>query len=157
MSDIVQRIAMKALIVNKGGKVLILREAATYGDGTQYGRYHLPGGRVVAGEHFEEALKREVREETGLEIDMQHPIYVGEWRPVIRGVPHQIIGTFFVCSPSTEDVKLSSEHDDYKWIDPSSRREYDVMDPEDKVLDRFAKVTQEALRKFETTKPNESL
>lgn len=53
MADVVQRIAMKAVIVNKEGKVLVLREAATYGDGTQRGRYHMPGGRIEAGENFE--------------------------------------------------------------------------------------------------------
>lgn len=137
MTDIVQRIAMKAVIVNKEGKVLILREAATYGDGTQLGRYHMPGGRIEVGENFEDALRREVREETGLEIDIEYPIYVGEWRPVIRDVPHQIVATFMVCKPKGNKITLSTEHDDYKWIEPAERNAYDVMDPEDKVIDRF--------------------
>jgi len=139
MAEIVQRIAMKAVIVDKTGKVLILREAATYGEGTQRGRYHMPGGRIEAGENFEEALRREIKEETGLEVEIDRPIYVGEWRPVIRGVPHQIIGTFFVCTPKGENsVKLSDEHDDYKWINPKDRSKYDLMNPEDKVIDNFA-------------------
>lgn len=138
MTSMVQRIAIKALIVNKEGKVLILREAATYGDGTQRGRYHMPGGRMEKGEPFEDALKREVMEEAGLEVELEYPIYVGEWRPVIRQVPHQIVGVFIVCTPKTEKIRLSEEHDDYKWINPTNWREYDVMDPEDKVLDRFA-------------------
>jgi 8-oxo-dGTP diphosphatase len=137
IEKIVQRIAMKAVIV-KDGKVLILREAATYGDGTQRGRYHMPGGRIEIGENFEEALRREVREETGLEVNIEYPIYVGEWRPVIRGVPHQIVAAFLVCTPKTDVVTLSTEHDDYQWIDPKERANFDVMDPEDKVLNRFA-------------------
>lgn len=128
---------MKAVIV-KDGKVLILREAATYGDGTQRGRYHMPGGRIEPGENFEQALRREVREEAGIEVEVEHPIYVGEWRPVIKGVPHQIVATFFVCTPKSTEIMLSTEHDDYQWIDPEKRSDYDVMDPEDKVIDRFA-------------------
>lgn len=128
---------MKAVIV-KDDKVLILREAATYGDGTQRGRYHMPGGRIESGENFEDALRREVREETGLEVDVEYPIYVGEWRPVIRGVPHQIVATFLVCKPKAGKVTLSTEHDDYQWIDPKKRSNYDIMDPEDKVIDCFA-------------------
>ncbi len=89
-----QRIATKAVIV-KDDKILILREAATYGDGTQRGRYHMPGGRVEIGEPFEDALRREIREETGLEVTIGLPIYVGEWHPVIKGVPNQIIAIFF--------------------------------------------------------------
>lgn len=136
--EIKQRVAMKAVVVNEDGKVLILREAATYGDGTQRGRYHMPGGRVEPGEHFEDALKREVMEEAGLEIEIVRPIYVGEWRPVIKGVPHQIVATFFVCKPvSGEGVKLSSEHDEYLWFDPKEQSKYDIMDPEDKVIDAY--------------------
>lgn len=138
MTDILQRIAMKAVIVNDAGKVLILREAVTYGDGTQLGRYHMPGGRVEAGENFEAALKREVREEIGLEVAIDKPVYVGEWRPVIKGIQNQIIGVFFRCRPLSTAVTLSYEHDEFAWIDPKDWRDYDVMDPEDKVLEVVA-------------------
>jgi 8-oxo-dGTP diphosphatase len=135
-SQIVQRIAMKAVIV-KDGKVLLLREAATYKDGTQVGRYHMPGGRIEAGENFEEALRREIKEETGLTVDIVQPVYVGEWRPVIREVAHQIIGVFFICRPTSEEISLSDEHDDYKWVTKEDFSNYDVMDPEDKVLSTY--------------------
>jgi len=131
-----QRIALKAVIVNDG-RVLILREADTYDEGTQNGKYHMPGGRLEVGEPFQEGLAREVFKETGLKVDVEYPIYVGEWRPVIKGVPIQIVGVFFVCKPKSKKVVLSDEHDDYKWIDPSERKKYQIMDPEDKVLDRF--------------------
>ena len=129
---------MKAVIVNKEGKVLILREAATYGDGTQRGRYHMPGGRIEIGENFEAALRREVQEEAGIEVDIEYPIYVGEWRPVIKGVPHQIVATFLVCTPKSTEIRLSTEHDDFQWVDPADYKDFDVMDPEDRVLDCFA-------------------
>ena len=134
--DILQRVAAKAVIV-KDGKILILREAATYGEGTQRGRYHMPGGRVEIGEHFEDALRREVREETGLEITIDTPLYVGEWRPVIKGQPNQIIGIFFVCQPTTADITLSTEHDSYEWIGPASQADFDIMDPEDLVIEQY--------------------
>jgi 8-oxo-dGTP diphosphatase len=139
-----QRIAMKAVIV-KDDKVLIIREAETYGDGTQIGRYHMPGGRIEPGEHFEKALRREVREETGLEIEIDYPLYIGEWHPVIKGVPHQIIAVFSVCTPKSSRVTLSNEHDDYQWIEPKKRKDFDIMDPEDKVLDRLTEITTKHL------------
>ncbi len=76
MNDIVQRIAIKAVIV-KDKKVLVLREAVTYKEGTNHGRYHFPGGRLNIGEPFLQGLKREVREETGLEITIKNPLFVG--------------------------------------------------------------------------------
>ncbi len=140
--DIVLRVAMKAVIV-KDGKILILREAATYADGTQRGRYHMPGGRIEPGENFEDALRREVKEETGLEVEIIMPIYTGEWRPIIREVPHQIIGTFLACSPKGKiEIKLSTEHDAFEWISPADREKYDIMDPEDKVIDKYAELVR---------------
>lgn len=139
--DMVQRIAVKAVIVNNG-KILILREAATYSDGTQLGRYHMPGGRIEVGEPFDFGLRREVQEETGLQITIEYPVYVGEWRPTIKSTPNQIVGIFFVCKPTSTGIRLSSEHDDYQWIDPLERRNFDIMDPEDKVIDRYAAWTK---------------
>ena len=135
--DIFQRVAMKAVIVDGSGKILILREAKTYEDGTNHGRYHFPGGRVEPGENFEQALKREVREETGLEVELEYPVYVGDWQPVIKGVPHQIIATFIVCKPKQGSVTLSTEHDDYQWLDPNTYKNYDLMDPDDKVIEAY--------------------
>jgi 8-oxo-dGTP pyrophosphatase MutT (NUDIX family) len=98
----------------------------------------MPGGRVEIGENFEEALHREVQEETGLKVSIDYPLYVGEWRPVIKGTQNQIVGVFMVCTPLSDKITLSTEHDDYQWINPSERKKYDVMDPEDKVIDRYA-------------------
>lgn len=143
--DIIQRVAMKAVIV-KDGKVLILREASTYKEGTQTGRYHVPGGRIKIGENFEEGLRREVLEETGLEVKIGMPLYVGEWRPVIKDTPHQIIAMFIICQPASDaEIVLSDEHDAYEWIEPAKRSEFDIMDPEDKVIDNFSKLAEKGI------------
>lgn len=138
-NNIVQRIATKALIVNVKGEILILREASTYEEGTNVGRYHLPGGRLNPGEKFLDGLKREVDEEAGLKIEIGKPIYVGEWRPIIKGVQNQIVAIFFICKPLTDKVRLSEEHDDYKWVLPNEIKKYDVMSPEDKVIEEYIK------------------
>src|SRR3990167_2126514 len=78
--EIKQRIAGKAVIV-QDGKVLILRESDKYKEGTNKGRYDFPGGRVKSGENHEEALKREVREECSLEIEIEGSIFGGEVEP----------------------------------------------------------------------------
>lgn len=134
-------IAPKALIVNDRGQVLILREApaATYLGNTQSGRYQLPGGKLDPGETFDECLKREVLEETGLSIDPGEPLLVGEWRPVVRGVQQQIIGVFVAAKAKTETVRLSGEHDEYLWIDPANRSDYDVIPPDCDAIDAYAK------------------
>lgn len=136
MVKIQQRIACKALIQHKG-KVLILREAPTYKDGTNIGKFHMPGGRIEVGEPFMDGLAREVLEETGLTIKVGMPIYVGEWFPKIRDVQNQIIAVFFMCEASSETVQLSSEHDKYEWIAPETYSKYNLMTPEDKVIQTY--------------------
>lgn len=52
---------VRAVILNKEGKALLVKYA---------GLYMLPGGRVDSGEQPLEALKREILEESGIEIDI---------------------------------------------------------------------------------------
>jgi 8-oxo-dGTP diphosphatase len=135
---IVQRIAFKAVITNDKNEVLLLREASTYEEGTNIGKYHLPGGRLEPGEAWQDGLKREVAEESGLEVEIIKPLFVGEWRPVIKGVQNQIVALFMVCKATqTSSVKLSEEHDDYKWVGADAWHNLNVMSPEDEVLTTF--------------------
>ena len=56
---------MGALIINEGRILLVER-----GHEPLRGYWSLPGGVVETGESLEDALRREVREETGLEVDV---------------------------------------------------------------------------------------
>lgn len=118
--------AMKAFVVYNG-KVLVLREASNYADGTQTGKYDVPGGRVELGQRFDESLRREIFEETGLTVSLGQPFHVGEWRPIVRGEEWQIIATFFICETDTDQVILSEDHDDYLWIDPANYAEFNLI------------------------------
>lgn len=137
MTDIVLRVAAKAVIINEHGKVLLLREASTYEEGTHLGRYQIPGGRLNPGESYEDGLRREAKEETGLAVEPLYPIFVGEWRPTIKGVPTQIIAIFTVCKARSSDIKLSEEHDAFEWVNPADYT-VDVVDPEPEVLKLLA-------------------
>jgi len=112
-------VATKAFILNKG-KVLIIRESGKYRDGTHTGIFDLVGGRITPGQPFNKSLQREIREETSLRVKIGNPFFVSEWRPVVRGQQWQIIGIFFLCKALNTKVKLSRDHDAYKWIDPKS-------------------------------------
>ena len=60
-------VAVGALAVNHGRLLCIRR-----GHGPGAGLWSLPGGRVEAGETLREAVVREVLEETGLEVVVDH-------------------------------------------------------------------------------------
>ncbi len=133
------RVAAKALVINQDGEVLILREASSYEEGTNHGRYHVPGGRVNPGEPFAEALAREVLEETGLKIRIGVPIYQGEWWPKIKNIQNQIIALYILCFTDSKNVQLSDEHDKYVWLQPSDHKKYDIMSPEHEVIEEYIK------------------
>lgn len=63
----VQRLAARALL-RRGDEILLARIAGT-GYGTA-GSWTLPGGGVDHGEHPEDSLRREVLEETGLDVEL---------------------------------------------------------------------------------------
>jgi 8-oxo-dGTP diphosphatase len=134
-NKIEQRIAAKAVIVSEG-KVLMLRESNKYEEGTNVGRYDFPGGRVALGENIFVGLKREAKEEAGLDIEIVEPIYVGEWSPVIKDVTLQIVAIFFKCTAADLNVKLSSDHDDYQWVGLDTIDKYDLMQPNRQVIEK---------------------
>ena len=139
MTEYIQRVAMKAVIV-RDGKVLLLREAQTYKEGTNIGKYGIPGGRIEPGEHWKDALNREVMEETGLTVIIEKPIYVGEWFPTIKGVPTHIVAMFFMCTATSSDITLSQDHDAYEWVSVTDYSHLHIMKPEDEVLDIVADI-----------------
>lgn len=71
-----------------------------------------PCGRAKMGENLEEALIREVREETGLTIEIIKFVY--QWKGLHDG--EKIKSFTFVCSTNSDMVVLSDEHSDYAWV-----------------------------------------
>ncbi len=73
----INRIIVAALIFSKDGKLLMgtkdPRRGGVYSD-----CWHLPGGGVEEGETLEQALKREVKEEVGIDISTYKPILISE-------------------------------------------------------------------------------
>ncbi len=127
------KVAAKAVIV-RDGTVLIVREAHTYEEGTNIGIWGLPGGRINDDEAFYDGLAREVREETGLDVEPIRPVYVGEWWPVIKDVPHHIVAMFVVCVPLSTTVVLSDEHDEFVWVGIDELEQYHIMPPDDQLI-----------------------
>lgn len=65
-----------ALLKNKENQYIIIQRA--WNSRHYPGEWEIPGGHVLAGERAEEALIREVREETGLDISFLNKMYLGK-------------------------------------------------------------------------------
>jgi ADP-ribose pyrophosphatase YjhB (NUDIX family) len=109
-------LAVSAAII-RDGKVLAVRRARN----PALHLYTLPGGAVEAGETLMQAVSREVREETSLEIE---PVALAGHREVIardaqgRVERHFVILSFAARWRSGEPV-LNEELDDARWLAPT--------------------------------------
>lgn len=103
----------KAILFDDNHKILVLSRSNTHP--TSAGRSDLPGGEVDEGEGPDEAIVREIDEETGLklQIDKLTMSYTTttyyENRSIIRFLYVGIVG-------KVDEIKLSSEHSEYVWL-----------------------------------------
>jgi len=123
-------VSQKAVILNKEGKFLIIHRTATAP--TNPNKWDLPGGDLNFGEDTIKGLIREVKEETGLEIQDIKPFDVeshidekGEFWVTIA----------YRAKTTSEEVILSFEHDEFRWVAP---KEFLKLESSDK-LRRFIK------------------
>jgi len=75
-------------------------------------KWIFPGGRLDENENPKEALIREIKEETGLDVDLLFPCDVAMWGKN----DDQRYAVFFLCTSKNNEVKLSHEHQDFKWF-----------------------------------------
>ncbi len=100
-----------ALIFNSSGKVFLMKSHKWKGN------YVIPGGHVELGESIEDALKREIKEETGLDIyDIEFILFqefvYGEefWKK------RHFIFFDFSCRTDSAEVRLNSEGQEFVWV-----------------------------------------
>lgn len=100
----------------RDGRVLIVRRARP----PAHGLYTLPGGGVELGETLEEAVIREVREETALEIS---PVALAGYRQAIARDAKGDVERHFVILPFAArwisgEISLNEELAEAHWLVP---------------------------------------
>ena len=98
------------------GKVLLLkiRKKSSH----DAGRWEIPGGKVKKCEYFDNALKREYLEETGLEVDVDSLLSVvrRDYTACKTGEDVKSIQLIMKVTCKSDEVTISEEHDDYGWF-----------------------------------------
>jgi len=104
------KIIVKSIIFNKTlGKILLMQRSKT--DLVGANTWEGVGGNIEAGETLEEAIKREIREETKItEVEIGRIAYA----TLVDGDNPYLIVAYF-CEVSTENVSLSDEHQAFMW------------------------------------------
>ena len=127
------RNAAKAFAVRDGKLLIVKREPKNV---QTPGIWEIPGGRLEIGEDPVEGMKREMLEETGLEVEVVMPFSV---RHFTRKDGQVITMLVFLCKALGDDVKLSAEHTHYEWVPVEKAKEKisDFYFPE---VERFLKM-----------------
>ncbi|UYZ24129.1 NUDIX hydrolase [Mesobacillus jeotgali] len=95
------------------GNILIVK--------TRDGGWVYPGGQVEAGENLMDALIREIKEESGINVEVSYLVGVYsntgtfKWYDGVTDVPTQVIFDF-VCKPVGGELSVSEETTDSRWV-----------------------------------------
>ena len=104
-----------------------------------YQRFHpwgLPGGSLEYGEHPEEAVVREVREETGFIVGIERLLLVDSWLP-------DLVGLYYLCRISDGTFHPSDEVSEYRYF--SADRLPDVHSLDREIIEQLYELVQREL------------
>ena len=121
-------------IIVEGDRVLLVER----GQEPQKGCWSLPGGLVEAGEHLKDALRREVREETGLEVE---PLSVFEvFERIMRdetGRPeYHYVLIDYLCQVQGGELKAASDVRRAAWVSRAGLSSYRITEGTQAVIER---------------------
>jgi 8-oxo-dGTP diphosphatase len=78
--------------------------------------WDLPGGHVEYPEEPKASLRREIKEETGLDVSELEPLHViSEYK---EEKPVYYLWIVYKTKAMSEKIALSDEHSDYRWVTP---------------------------------------
>lgn len=109
-------ITQSAVLQNSKGEVLILQHKS--------GPWLLPGGRINEGESWLDALKREVKEETGSDDFSVTRILDADSFTDENKAKYTIT---FLCSTPGFEVRLSGEHQALAWVTKETFGDYEYF------------------------------
>ncbi|MFZ3076929.1 MAG: NUDIX domain-containing protein [Candidatus Aenigmatarchaeota archaeon] len=115
-------------IIEKEGKFLILKRSEK--DEFRANEWDIPGGGMKFGEEPKECLKREVKEESGLDIDNIKPLSF--WTFFKDSGRTQVFVVNVLCKHKSGKVILSNEHSEFKWIDSDEVGKFNIYEGAEK-------------------------
>ena len=102
-----------ALISRDDGQVLLVRKRATEA-------FMQPGGKIEAGEHPQAALRRELSEELGIEVDPDEMTYLGRYTAPAAHEPGRLVDAEIFRVAIARSVNPGAEIEEILWLDPNA-------------------------------------
>lgn len=102
-------VSVAGLVTNEEGNILLVK--------SPWRGWEYPGGLIEPGETFQQALHREIREESGVEVEITG--FVG----ICKNVEKDIVNIDFTCRYVSGTLTTSEESTDVIWATPEQAME----------------------------------
>ena len=96
------KVSVAAMVHDGKGKILLVN--------SPWRGWEYPGGLIEPGESFENALRREIREESGVEVEIER--FVG----ICKNLEKDIVNIDFVCRYVSGELTTSEESTEVVWV-----------------------------------------
>lgn len=96
-------VSVAGIVVREDGRVLVIRR-------DDNGHWEAPGGVLELDESFEDGVRREVLEETGLEVTVER--LTGVYKNLTRG----IVALVYRCQPAGGEPHVTEEAREIGWM-----------------------------------------
>jgi 8-oxo-dGTP diphosphatase len=117
-------VSVAGIVVNHEGRVLVIRRRDN-------NHWEPPGGVLELDETFEEGVRREVHEETGIWVTVER--LTGVYKNMTRG----IVALVFRCAPQTNGVTTTEESREVLWMSLDEVRKVMIPSYSVRVIDAF--------------------
>jgi 8-oxo-dGTP diphosphatase len=120
MAHLMTKVAEYAVILNSKNEFLMVQ----FGKFHNFG-WHFPGGRLEENEDSIVGLIREIKEETNLDVTNIRPVFTKVFHP-----EDPKYGVFFLAKAvEPYEIKITSEHNDFKWYKKCDLDKIDFWQP----------------------------
>ena len=137
-------------VVVDGNRVLLVRRGVE----PLRGQWSIPGGAVEVGEELHTALRRELREETGLEVEIRGVVEVLDriQRAADGRVQYHYVLIDYLCHPTGGELRAGSDVSEAAWVSRRKLGTYGLTDSTLQVIEKaFGNLTRSSCRGRRTT------
>ena len=131
-------VGVGAVILNDRGEVVLIRR----GQEPRLGEWSIPGGRLEWGETVRDGIIREVREETGLDVEVAALVDVVD--SVTRDASGEIVRHYvlidFLVRPLSGTLLAGSDAAEARWVAYAALDEYALWKETRRIIDAAARM-----------------
>jgi mutator protein MutT len=134
-------VGVGAVVLNAAGEVLLAKRAHE----PLKGEWSLPGGGVEIGEPLEEAVAREVLEETGIVVHVGPVVEVLDRieRAADGRVEYHFVIIDYLCRAAGGSLASASDAEDVHWVSPARLADYRITAKATQVIGKAIDIARE--------------